>query len=143
MADFAERMAVQKGIPVYYVLTRPTYLSKPHILKTLSPQQWIYAIANADCVVTDSFHGTLFSINFNKEFYSFAKRKNDTSIEYNDNDRIVELLGSLNLEDRFIKDEDVENDSLVRSEMSYEKVNEIVGNQRKESLNYLYKILHD
>ena len=143
VADFAERMAVQKGIPVYYVLTRPTYLSKSHILKNLSPQQWIYAIANAECVVTDSFHGTLFSINFNREFYSFAKRKNDTSIEYNDNDRIIELLGSLHLEDRFVKDEDAENDSPVKFGISYEKVNEIVENQRIESLNYLYKILHD
>lgn len=143
VVDFAERIAIQKGIPVYYVLTRPMYLSKPHVLKTLSPQQWIYAIANADCVVTDSFHGTLFSVNFNKEFYSFAKRKNDTSIEYNDNDRIIELLGSLHLEDRFIKDEDIENDSLVKSRITYERVNEIVENQRIESLNYLYKILND
>lgn len=35
----------------------------------ISPEQWLYLVHNATCIVTNSFHGTAFSILYRKNFY--------------------------------------------------------------------------
>lgn len=60
----------------------------------IGPIEFLNLIHHAEFVVTDSFHGTVFSIIFNKKFYSFYKedvRKNN-------------LLEKLNLTERHIRD---------------------------------------
>lgn len=59
------------------------------------PREFVGLISHADVVVTDSFHGTAFSIIFNKNFYTFISRPNVSS-------RIVSLLNILGLEDRIV-----------------------------------------
>ena len=59
------------------------------------PQEFIGLIDNAAAVVTDSFHGTAFSIIFRKEFRTVITRPEVSS-------RIESLLGSLGLEDRIM-----------------------------------------
>lgn len=60
------------------------------------PNEFLSAIRNAGTVVTNSFHGTVFSILFQKDFYSICK----------DNARILNLLKALGLEDRAARDAD-------------------------------------
>jgi hypothetical protein len=59
------------------------------------PQEFIGLIKNARFIVTDSFHGTAFSVLFNKEFYTFISRPNYSS-------RIISLLSTLSLMDRIV-----------------------------------------
>ena len=40
-------------------------------------QRFLYCIDNSQAVITDSFHGTVFSIIFNKSFVSFQFSEND------------------------------------------------------------------
>lgn len=141
ISDFAERLSRQTGLPVYYILTCPTYLDKPYVLRDLTPQQWVYALDHAMYVVTDSFHGSLFCINLNTSFYAFTKRPHDVSHVLNDNDRIIELLQTFGLSNRFVKDEDIYQ--IVISKMEYTGVNSIVADLRLQSLNYLQKIVQD
>lgn len=61
------------------------------------PQEFIGLIDNAAAVVTDSFHGTAFSIIFRKEFRTVITRPEVSS-------RIESLLGSLGLEDHIISE---------------------------------------
>ena len=89
ISDFAEHLGKEKGLPVYYVLTRPEYLSKDHVLDDVGPQEFIGYIKSASYVVTDSFHGSLFSINYKRNFYSFAKRSVSIGDLTYDNDRII------------------------------------------------------
>lgn len=58
-------------------------------------EKWIMGFDHATVVVTDSFHGCVFSIIFNKEFYVF---KNDVR----GNTRIISLLEIFGLEDHLI-----------------------------------------
>lgn len=37
----------------------------------IGPREWIGYIKNAEIVFTDSFHGTVFSVNYHKNFWSF------------------------------------------------------------------------
>ncbi len=141
ITDFAERLSAQLNIPVYYVLTNPIYLNRTNLLRNLSPEQWVYAIDHAQCVVTDSFHGSLFSINMNTDFYVFTKRQEDVSEVLNDNDRIMELLTLFGLESRFVNDREVPN--ITFEEVDYTEANEMMEQHRKQSLMFVNKILKD
>jgi len=61
-------------------------------------QEWIKAFDDADFIVTDSFHGMVFSIIFNKPFLAIVNKKRGAS-------RFYSLLKYLNLEDRVIEDD--------------------------------------
>lgn len=67
-------------------------------LFSISPSQYLSMFDNADYIITDSFHGTVFSIIFKKKFLVFDR--DDSMI--NMNSRIKTLLSRMNLVDRFI-----------------------------------------
>lgn len=64
-------------------------------LDNLSPQQFLELVDRCSFVVTNSFHGTAFSINFNKDFFSIYKKSNPH--------RVLNLLSKLTLESRVVK----------------------------------------
>ena len=61
---------------------------------------------NSDLVLSDSFHGTAFSIIFEKKFLSVNDYING---EYVDDERIRNILGELGIPERYIKEEDIQN----------------------------------
>jgi len=135
ISDFAEMLGANKNIPVYYIVTRPIYLQKKNNLKGIGPSQFIFLIKHATYVVTDSFHGSLFSINYNRNFYCFTKR-NDIS-KNNDNDRIINMLNDFELTQRFKTD----NDMCLEEDISFDTINTIIASKRKESYTYLKRIV--
>ena len=139
ISEFAEILGRKYDLPVCYVLTRPEYVDKEFVLRNLAVNQWVYAIANASFVVTDSFHGTLFSINLNKQFYSFSKRANSDSY-LNDNDRILDFLETIGLTNRFVKDGD-QKQLFDETLIDYDVINTSVASLRDNSMSYLKKIM--
>ena len=137
ISRFAEKLGKKQGIPVYYILTRPYYLNKNNILNNVGPGEFLSLICNASCVCTDSFHGTIFSINYNIPFYSFTKRKSTETI--NDNDRIQQVLSEFNLLNRFRDDKD---DSIDNCMINFTDANKHLNNMRCFSNNYLKTILN-
>ena len=94
-----------------------------------SVESWINELSNADFVITDSYHGTVFSILFNKQFISISNIKRGQS-------RFLSLLNTFHITNRLINSiKDVEKMDL--SSIDYRKVNEILSNERKKSLNFL------
>lgn len=67
-----------------------------------SPNEYINYIKNANFVITDSFHSTLFSINLNTEFLTFDRQHLH---KFSQQSRIENLLNRYNLSNRFIKEE--------------------------------------
>ena len=61
---------------------------------------------NSDLVLSDSFHGTAFSIIFEKKFFSVNDYING---EYVDDERIRNILGEIGIPERYIKEEDIQN----------------------------------
>lgn len=99
-------------------------------LQVLEPvEKWLAALSRSVFVITDSFHGTVFSILFNKPFWVIANKQRGIS-------RLKDLLGRFHLEDRLIAsiDEihDRQNDQIVWSE-----VNKILEYAREESLRFI------
>lgn len=97
-------------------------------------EDWIRNFYEAEFIVTDSFHGTVFSILFNKPFYSIINIKRGAT-------RFQSLLKSFNLEDRMLSSfEDLNNSNLNR-EIDWESVNKILEDKRKISNSFLSKAL--
>lgn len=90
----AKDIAKQVGGEVY-ILSTWFSLSRGETHMNISPEQFVDIIRNAACVITTSFHGTAFSIIFNRPFYTI--RMNDGA-----DTRSQSLLASLNLQDRMI-----------------------------------------
>lgn len=95
----------------------------------ISPFEWIAYIKNAEIIITDSFHMTVFSIMLHKNFY--VVEKNDKEPEQNN--RIINLLSMVGLEKRFCKSIDY-NDIVRRNDnIDWETVDMILKKQREKS----------
>lgn len=99
-------------------------------LQFISPQQWVGLIMNAAYVVTDSFHGTAFSINFNKPF---TVVQNPMS---NLNSRVNTILSFLNLKDRIILNNTTKLPEFNLN-IDYSKINQTVNAWREDSFAFL------
>jgi len=131
--NFAKRLSKEKNIPIYYMYaTKYDCKDGNKVLNNVGPREFIYLIKNASYICTDSFHGMIFSINYNKSFYTFCKRK---EYEGSDNQRIHDALKYFNVEDRFIEDGDKFTGEF--KDMDYNHINKDIENKRKISIEYL------
>ena len=99
---------------------------------TLTVEEWIAMFRDAKMVITDSFHGTIFSIIFNKEFYSISNQSRGRS-------RFESLLSQFNLSNRLY-------DNILDIELTLGLINwdEVEANKRlkqKVSTDFLIKNL--
>lgn len=99
----------------------------------VGPEKFISYIKNATYVLTDSFHGTVFSILFKKKFMTFYR--NEATEKLSKNSRIDSLLGQLNLMQRLYKKGNILQ--LVSADINYDEVHEILNKLRKDSIDYL------
>lgn len=130
--ETAKRLAEQKNAKVLAISRIIIQDKKIRTLRGVSPGQFLSLIKNAEAVVTDSFHGTVFSITYQKEFYSYCSRKGMKI-----GGRITNVLSSLGLSDRLIHD-DAEPSF---SSPNYKDVIMRLAQMRTVSLNYLKKAL--
>ncbi|OBT13676.1 hypothetical protein A9264_15335 [Vibrio sp. UCD-FRSSP16_10] len=84
--------------------------------KIISMEEWLRSIIYSEYIITDSFHGIVFSIIFNKPFYCFVNKERGA-------DRFYSLLQKLGLEDRIISNETrVIHDSNIDWDLVNEKL---------------------
>lgn len=99
------------------------------------PIEFIDLIKNAEYVCTDSFHGTVFSIIFNKAFFVFPF---ESTIS-----RFNNLLGKLNLLDRIISSKSEFEKIDFNKKIDYIEVNELLEEERKKSVLFLENAIED
>lgn len=103
-----------------------------------SPSDFLAFFKHADLVVTNSFHGTAFSINFEKEFIAVNDKKGNG--EYAEDERIVNILSILDLKDRYVYgDKPVENLEKIKYDNVIPEKEKIVN----ESKNMLIHALEE
>lgn len=100
--------------------------------KPSGPQEFVNLVFNAKYIVTDSFHGTAFSIIFNKDFYVYSR---NYGVATSQTTRIISLLSKMRLVDRL--DNDDKNDLSI----DYSYPNDILREERNKSFNYLKKAI--
>lgn len=111
IVKLATRIGKQEQIPVYRICKRAFKVKKDKgVVNILNagPSEFLSLITNASFIITNSFHGTAFSINFDVPFYTVvsAKKKN--------NNRMESLLDYVGLGKRIVKDDvDITNLPIV------------------------------
>ena len=113
------RLAKQNKCKVKVVLCGPTQKQVPIV-------SWLALIRDAVYVITDSFHGSVFSILFQKQFLCI----NNISRGVSRMDNLKEVTG---LSDRFVS----ELKKVPSEKIDYISVNERLAKYRKASLNYI------
>ena len=98
----------------------------------ISPEEWLGYIEYADFVISDSFHGSVFSILFQRQFITYIPSNNTRG------NRIVDLLGIYGLQDRLILDL---SRPYIDKKIDYVKISQIVERERNQSIAFLNSII--
>lgn len=98
------------------------------------PLEFLNLIKNAELVITDSFHATVFSILFSKLFFTLPRFKKDQQNSMNS--RIYSLLDSVGIRERIIDYSQVSSFE-IDNDIDYSAVHSKLANMRGASLKYL------
>ncbi|PPE77061.1 hypothetical protein C3941_25655 [Kaistia algarum] len=120
-----EKIKIKKSIESHVSLSRN---------KALSIQEWLNYFAHADVVITDSFHGMVFSILFKKDFYVIINKSRGA-------DRFYSLCDMLEISNRLIDSEDCRIEDF--QSLNYENINCKLSALRIKSSSFLLDSLRD
>lgn len=97
---------------------------------------WMNRIASGQYVITDSFHGTVISLLYGKQFVVCVGNPKLVT-------RIKSLLSLVGLEERIMNVGDPVEQimQMMKKPIDYNKVNEILASERNKSKEYLKKII--
>lgn len=124
-----------KILPVF----KKDYSRGFEVVKGAGPSEFLGLLKNASFVCTDSFHGTLFSIIYNRPFFTYERFSNKDN--NSQNSRIYNILSITNLEGRLVKDKKQVINNLL--ECDFKDAISRLDVKRKESLQYLEQALYN
>ncbi len=131
--DYAEFLGREKNIPVYYIETRPDTYDSQNVLKGIGVREFLWLIDHCRYMVTDSYHGTIFSLNFAKNVVSFDKRD---GIMF-DNGRIFDVLSSYNIAEHYFQ----EFKEFIPTDIDFASLNSALSERRHSSFSYLKDVI--
>lgn len=108
--------------------------------KTPDPFEVLSLIKNADYVITDTFHGTVFSIKFNKKFVTYVREGHGNS--YGNSEKITDMLTRFQLTDRIIKSGDSIG-NVMNYPVDFSYANQVIRENKENAEMYLENNLGD
>lgn len=129
--DFLVKNVVKKvskalGIKVIAVDQDPFLnFSVDEHVKDAGPKEFVELFSKAKFVITNSFHGCCFSVNFN---IPFVVIKPQSSVN-----RVASLLKMVGLENRLILGVDQDLDGVVQHKINYDLVNTVIDEKRNKT----------
>lgn len=133
MKDLAINISRKTGFKILWIANTYKINKRIKYIKFASPEEFISLFSNAEYIITNSFHGTAFSINFNKQF--FTELRDSSRV----NSRLEDILDIFGLQDRRIISNDA---SVINSRINYETVNKKLENEREKSIRLLKNSIH-
>lgn len=125
--DYAEKLSRKTGLKIKYITYQAhDFYKKGKMYCNIPLEDYLALIANAKYVVTDSFHGVAFSINFNRNFMVIYPEKFNARLK-----SILEITG---LTRRVTDGNDLK---LLEDSIDYKKVNSIIDGEREKSMKFL------
>ena len=137
--DYVDQLSKQTNLPVYYIpVNWKDFKKSNNLLWEVGPSEFLGLIANAKYVCTDSFHGTIFSVNFHREVRVFVKHAGNATV--GDNSRLFDVLKRLSIEKQLIT-EYVKGTRISESYIDYNHVEELLSIERENSMKYVESIV--
>ena len=123
--DYAKEVAKKMGLPLLRIGPSINSITRSgKFIYMPTPENFLKYLKNATLLLTDSFHGTVFSLIFNKQFIEILPGETST--------RVINILKLTNLTDRILQDY---NDfSLINTKINFEDANKILEKERNKSI---------
>lgn len=130
--DFVKRLAKEKGLKIVALLHLDQFIETDEHYADytpwdISPADFVNLVKYAEYVCTDSFHGTVFSILYSRNFFTFKRFNKKASLSTNT--RITSLLTRIGLMDRLVVNLDKRPDNIN----DWRKIQECVSDFRNAS----------
>lgn len=129
MQSFAEQMAAGQGIKIIEISLNAQNADRHMMRYDAGVEEFLGLVKNAAMVVTNSFHGMIFAVQFRRPFYIFSRQLCDT--------KIAELLALFGLENRMLHT----GNEVICETIDYDTVHNRIAEARKQSLDLLKKEL--
>lgn len=129
--EIALKIANEKNLKIYTVF-KSDYSDK--CIKNIGPLDFITYIKNAEFIISNSFHGTAFSLIFEKDFCVVNRQEKI-------NTRMRDLLSDLELDSRLVdKSYDI---SEISKNIYYDKVSKILNDKVEYSKLFLKSAIYN
>lgn len=128
---YARSLAKQRGLNIIMLNPGLKQWSGIEQLYFVSVEKWLNLMANADLIITNSYHGLSFAILFKRDF-----RLCLLPAESQNNNRMIDLLNNLQLTDYILRNSDE-----TFKPIDWEHVDCILNNLIKKSEIYLNSII--
>lgn len=135
MECFIERIKRQTGLKIIRISRNMFQMFRDCAFYIPSPEGFVDLFMHASYIVTNSFHGTAFSVNFNKCFFSFIRGNEEDRT----NSRIAGFLETVGLKKRLYTDCPAVLDMISPC---FDQSNRILSELREDSINYLQKSIN-
>lgn len=134
---YVEKVHKSTGYSVVVIpINNEAYVNRFDKYVKVSPAEFLWLIKHATIVCTDSFHATVFSIQYDKEFYTLKRFLDESSDSQNG--RLQNLLSAYQLDSRLICNEK----KFVRNrEIDYDRVKKVLQEERIRSIKWLQTAL--
>lgn len=143
--DFVKRLKKETGLKIVALTHVDHYMKSDegyadYTPYDVGPSEFLNLIRNASYVCTDSFHSTVFSILYKKEFFEFKRYTENT--KQSTNSRLDTLFDLVGIHDRMLDGaEDIQ--MCLNMKINYEKVHRNLALVREEAYRYLRAALED
>ena len=127
---YAEKIAKEHDWKIVDISLRAMNAEKGHrMFYEAGVEEFLSLIKHAEYIVTNSFHGMIFSVQYRKPFVIFSREQCNNKI-----DEILDLFG---LKDHML----VTGDEVFDDDIDYEKVHSRITKARENSIAFLKKEL--
>ncbi|MDD4371669.1 MAG: polysaccharide pyruvyl transferase family protein, partial [Anaerostipes sp.] len=133
LGEYANKVAKLKGLPLIRISPTFHQISRQGKFVWL-PEfgEFLSYIKNAECMITDSFHGTAFAITFNTPFIEVLPNNNTKG-------RNISILKLTGLESQLL--DNFENFDLALKKVDFSYANKILSNERNNSYQLFKDII--
>lgn len=102
---------------------------------SLNPFECLNLYRHADYVITDTFHGTIFSIINRKKFVTLIRESKGSS--YGNQEKLQDLLDRMGLQARSFSNGKDNLYERLSADIDYDKVFDVIDTERKHTMEYL------
>lgn len=133
LKKFAIDYAKEYGLKIYSINdTYPLFYADKNF-NSAGPIEFLTMIYHCDAFISNSFHGTAFSIMFNKPVFVFNRHRHKV------NSRMESLMTLFDLK-QYIEP-DCNNIRSITDNFDFKKINQILDAERNKSLNFINALL--
>ena len=138
---FAERLKAKTGCKIVSINHADEYVAYSDVFADIipydvGPKEWINLIKYAEYVCTDSFHGTVFSLIFNKIFFDFRRYASNSKMSTNS--RLDSLLEVMSVPKNRILSGKEDVEQVLTNTIDYDKVNKRLQVVREDTKRWLF-----